>query len=303
MKLFSLNQYSLLALGIAKTLGTSLSYFELSHFANNETRILIDESVKNENIFLIFNYSENVNQDVLNYCLLIDAVKRMNPKTITAIIPWLPYSAQDKVFRPGEPLSSKIVIQMFELAGVDNFITFDLHSLNNFKFFSRPVYELSAISIYKNYFQDKMEQDNCSVVSYDAGSLPRAQLFANELGLKLIKLTKSRNLDNGEVTFSGTSGELEGKITISFDDFTSTGSTRILGARLLKAQGVITHYDCVTHVLVRETLEKIQRSSAIDHFFMTDTTEIYTSEKYSKVKQMSVTNLIASKIKEIAVDN
>lgn len=280
-----------LALKIAKSLNIKLGKLELEEFPNKEIRIRVLEDVKDKIVFILQPTIYPAERCILELALISDAVKRKGADKVVAIIPWFGYSPQDKVFRKGEPLSVEVVIKMLEAASIDEFVVVDIHSKDTLKIFTKKVYHLSAMSVFIDYFKDKLEGKWISV-ALDKGALERAQKFAKALNLPLVKFEKTRDRLTGEVTFHRLKGSVKGKNVISFDDFVGTGGTRIHGCEFLKNEGVKKYYDCVTHLIVPETTKRL-KASKIDKMFITDSIHLDSKLRFRRLKVLSITPLIA----------
>lgn len=284
-----------LSLKTAKLLGIKLGRAELEKFPNREIRIRILEEVKDKTVFIIQSTGSPAEYHIIELALLADAAKRKGAKKIIAIMPWFGYAPQDKVFRLGEPLSSKVIVTILESAPINEFAVVDIHSKNVLTMFTKKVHHLSAMPVFIDYFNGKLKGKWCSV-ALDNGARDRAFQFARKLNLPLVKFDKSRDRKTGEVTFHKLSGDVQGKNVISFDDFVSTGGTRIQGSAFLKSQGAKKYFDCVTHLIVPETTKKFENSS-IDKIFITDSILLDSSFKVNKLKTLSIAPILKDFIK------
>ncbi|MBU0976394.1 MAG: ribose-phosphate pyrophosphokinase [Patescibacteria group bacterium] len=276
---------------VAKGLGEKLGSIELEEFPNGELRVRILEEVKGKIVFILQSAIFPAERHILEMALIADAVKRSGAKKIVAIITWFGYSAQDKIFREGEPLSSEVVIKMLESTSIDEFATIDIHSPLVLKMFSKKVYNLSAATVFIDHFNGKLSRDWVAV-ALDRGAVERSEEFAKALSLPLVKFDKTRDRRSGEVTFHKLTGEVRGKNVISFDDFVSTGGTRLRGSKFLKDEGARRYYDCVTHLIVPATTKKLEKSS-IDKMFITDSILLDKKWKYRGLKILSVAPIIS----------
>jgi len=283
-----------LANKIARILKTKLGLVEIESFPNREIRIRVLADVKGKVVFIIQPTNHKVNDSIVELALLADAIKRKGAKRIVAITPWFGYSPQDKVFREGEPLSSHVVIRMLESAPIDEFVVVDIHAERVLEMFTKKVTHLSAMSVFVDYFKGKLK-GNWSSVALDSGAVERAKLFAQELSLPLVKFEKTRDRKTGEVTFHALEGSVKGMNVISFDDFVSTGGTRIKGCDFLKNEGALTYYDCVTHLIVPESTKKLQ-ASGIDKMFITDSLYLDPDLRFNRLKVLSIASLLANHI-------
>jgi len=288
MKIVSQAGKSQLVKNLVNRLGVGFVEVEQGFFPNGETKLRIKGIEKGEVAILFYSSPGNVGKNLIDFMLLADAVRNFQPSKIIAVMPWLPFSPQDKRFRRGEPESAKVVVKLLEASPIDEFICIDLHSRLVEKMFVKPMHHISCMQIFLDYFQGKFD-NSWVVVSLDKGAIERSRKFARALKLPVIQFDKFRDKTNGDVTINSIKGKVKGKNTISFDDFVSTGGTRIKAAKMIREFGGLKHYDCVTHVLVPETLEKIQKTSEIDGFFMTNTTEICLDRtKFPKVHEFDI---------------
>ncbi len=292
---FSGSSNKLLGDKIVKKLGVSEGRLNIEEFPNREIRIRVIENVKDKNVFILQPTIYPAERYILELALIADAVKRKGAEKIVALIPWFGYSPQDKIFRKGEPLSIEVVIRMLESSSIDEFVVVDIHSLEILKMFKKKVYHLSAMSVFIDYFKGKLKGDWVSV-ALDKGALDRAKEFSNSLNLPLVKFDKTRDLETNEVTFHCLEGNVEGKNVISFDDFVSTGGTRIYGCEFLKKKGARKYYDCVTHLIVPETTDRL-KVSKIDKIFITDSIHLDSERHFDRLKVLSIDFLLAEFIK------
>lgn len=284
-----------LALKIARALNKKLGKVEIEAFPNREIRVRVLENVKGKAVYIIQSTNYPAERYMIELALLANAVKRKGAKRIIAIIPWLGYSPQDKVFREGEPLSSKVVIRMLEATSINEFVVLDAHSNDVLRMFKKKVTHLSAMSVFIEYFKERLKGDWCSV-ALDNGSVGRATKFSKALELPLVRFEKSRNKKTGEVTFYRLKGNVEGKNIVTFDDFVSTGGTLIKSCDFLKEVGAKKCFYCISHIIVENTLKKIERST-IDKLFITDSISLDSRVKYKRLKVLSVAPLIADMIR------
>ena len=286
----------LLAQKIARLLGVHLTRREISAFPNNEVRIRILGELKDKNVFILQSTNHLAERSIIELSLLADSTKRLGAKRIVALIPWFGYTPQDKVFRKGEPLSSEIITRMLEASPIDEFVVIDIHSPLNLEYFKKPVHHLSAMGEFIKYFKNKLKGDWCSV-ALDNGARERAKEFADALKVPLASFDKTRHKKTGEVTMHCLEGNVSGMNVISFDDFVSTGGTRIKGSAFLKQEGAKKYLDCVTHLLVPETIQNIEEST-IDKMYITDSIFLEPKWKSKKIKVLTITPILADFIKQ-----
>ncbi len=274
-----------------------LGKIEIENFPNKEIRLRVLEDLEGKDVYLVQSTNGRVNSYIIELALLADAAKRRGAKKITAILPWMGYSPQDKVFREGEPLSSEVVVRIMESAPIDKFAVIDIHSQLVLEMFSKPVHHLSAMPVFVKHFKGSLNKDEWVSVALDKGARSRAKLFAKELGLPLVQFDKERDRKTGEVTFKKLEGDVKGKNVISFDDFVSTGGTRIQASVYLKSKGALKYVDCVTHLIVPETTSKFP-DSKIDEIYITNTINLKEKYRVEKLKILDIAPVIAEFISQ-----
>lgn len=281
-----------LARSVSKLTKIPIGKIEIENFPNKEIRLRIIEDVRDKDVYLIQSTNGRVNSYIVELALLADAVHRLGAHKLIAILPWMGYSPQDKVFRKGEPLSSEVIVKMLESTPIDEFAVIDIHSKLVLSMFSKPVHHISAMPIFVKYFQNKLDSTTWVSVALDKGARDRAKLFAKELNLPIVQFDKERDRKTGEVFFKKLEGDVRGKNVISFDDFVSTGGTRIQASTYLKSNGAKKYIDCVTHLIVPETTAKFP-SSEIDEIYITNTIHLNDKYKVDKLKILDIAPIIA----------
>jgi len=297
MKIFSGSAHPRLAQKIAQELKLHLGKVEIGRFPNGEKKVHILEKVENELVFIIQPTIKD--EDIIEVCLLTDAVKNEGAKKIIAVIPWFGYSAQDKIFRSGEPLSSRVMAKILETSGVDKTIIVDPHSEKIKNFFSKPIILLSALKFFSNFLKRKIVK-NTVVAALDKGDVKRSLEFAKELNLPLIILEKTpRNRQTGKIEFVDIKGNIVNKNVLFFDDFVSTGQTLMKAAKFLKNRGARKITACVTHYLSIKGLPEKLEKSLIDKIIVTDTLPFANKRKFEKLEIISVSSLLVKVIKKL----
>jgi len=293
--LISGSSNKLLAQAVSNKADINLSEVELEEFANREIRLRVLGDVKGKCVYILQSTNYPAERNIIELCLLADAVKRAGALKIITFIPWLGYSPQDKVFRDGEPLSSEVIIKVLESAPIDQFVTLDVHSKLVLKMFKKSVKHLSAMDVFIEHFKEKLDDSWCSV-SLDNGALDRANLFAKVLNLEISKFDKTRDRKTGEVTFHKLEGDVNGRNVITFDDYVSTGGTTVKSCEFLKKQGAKKCIYCITHFIVPETFKKVEESS-IDQMVITDSIDWSSESIPGNIKILSIDSLIADYIR------
>jgi ribose-phosphate pyrophosphokinase len=303
LMLFSGGSNPELAEKIADRLGVTLGPVKLKTFANGETYVRYDDSIRGSDAFIIQSGSPPVNDHLVELLIMIQAAKLASAKRITAVVPWYPYSRQDKKSRPREPITAKLVADFLEVAGVDRVLTMDLHAGQIQGFFTVPVDHMTALPLFAQYYRDKgLHGEKIVAVSPDPGRAKMARRFGQMLEADLAIMNKVRpEHDTAEVT--EVIGDVQGKVAILSDDMIVTGGTLVAGAQALKEAGATDVYACATHGLFPgDAFEKIE-ASALTEVAVTDTVPIDKLNRPDKIRSLSVSKLLAETIYNVFADD
>lgn len=293
MQIFSGSSNIELASKIAKILGTELGETQISKFANGETRVWIKEKKIEKQVVLVQSLSTPTNEHLVEFNLICDALHRGGASEIIAVIPWMGYSKQDKVFRNGEPLSAKVVAQIIQVAHPSKIITIDLHNRATLGFFDCSIVELSAKPLLREYFKSRISEHTV-VVAPDSGAVKASTEMAAHLQVPVVYVDKKRDLESGEVEVVGMSRNVKGAEVIIFDDNVFTGSTLLVIAKELKKAGAKSIVVGLTHHLhVKGVQEKLEKSE-IDEIVVTDS--VADMGEYKKLKIVSVAQMIVDEL-------
>lgn len=299
MQIFAGTSNPVLAREIAESSGYDLGSLELDRFANEETRIRVTEPKVNQRVAVLQSLSTPTNDNLIEFVLICDALRREGASEIVGIIPWMGYSRQDKVFRRGEPLSAKVVAQVLQTAKLTKIITMDLHNRATLGFFDVPVVELSAKPLLREYFQQRTTGP-AIVAAPDEGAAKATTEFADEMGLPVVYLDKKRDLRTGKVKVMGMSRSVKGADIIIVDDNVFTGSTLLATADELKRAGAKSIRVGLTHHLFVPGVQEKLETSAIDEIIVTDTVarpkEVKISRGKGKLKVLSVASIVATEL-------
>jgi ribose-phosphate pyrophosphokinase len=219
------------------------------------------------------------------------------------VIPWFPYSRQDRKAKPREPISARLVADMLQLAGVDRVLTMDLHAGQIQGFFTIPVDHMTALQLFGTHFRDLgLTGEGVVAVAPDAGRAKHAVRFAEMIEASFAIMHKMRvAADRVEVT--EVTGRVRGKIAIVGDDVSTTGSTLIAGAQALKEHGATEVNVFVTHALFSgEALERIGESD-IDRIVVTDSVPVDPRNRPENMTVLSVSGLLAEAIMNVFADD
>ncbi len=289
-----------LAREVAKLLKISLGKVELQRFADGELRPWIQQDVRNKTVFVLESFSYPMDEHIMEMVLMGDAIRRGAPETMIAVVPYLGYARQDKIHRPGEPVSARVIAKFLEVSKYKEVITMDLHNDAIVGFFQVPVTHLSALDLLAGEVKKLVSLKNSIVVSPDVGGTKRARNLAYALDLPIILMEKKRYLDRYDVTESyEIIGTVEGKTAIIIDDIISTGGTIADSAKSLKEAGAKSVIVLATHgVLAGPAKEKLVRAP-VDYFVITDSISIPKEKQFPRLRIVSIAPILADAISGI----
>lgn len=270
----------------------------VNHFADGETLVELNESIRGKMVYLVQSTYKPVNEKLMELLVAIDAIKRSSPKEIVCIIPYYGYARQDRKAKPRQPITARLVADLLEAAGCNRVVTIDLHAAQIQGFFSFPADDITSIPMMASYFANKPEinLNKTVIVSPDHGGTTRARRFAERLDCSLAICDKRRPRPNVCET-TNVLGDVEGMDCIIVDDMCDTGGSLIGAARLLKEHGAGDIYVAIAHgIFSKDALEKIE-GSVIKEVVCTNSIPLSeeAKAKTTKIKQLSV-GLMLSKI-------
>ncbi|MCF7812562.1 ribose-phosphate pyrophosphokinase [Candidatus Gracilibacteria bacterium] len=296
-KIFSGSSHPVFAQAIADHLKTQLGKVTIKRFSCGETYVKYDETFRGQEVFLVQTCrTGQMNNDLIELLLMIDAAKQSFAKSVHVILPYFAYSRQDKIHAPREGISAKLFAQMIQGAGADHVITMHLHSDQIQGFFDCPVDNLNPRKELVQYFKKKNISDPV-VVSPDAGGAKDAKKFADELGAGLAILHKQRPAHNkSEVTH--VIGDIENKTPIIVDDMVDTGGSVIGAAQALLAQGSKKDiYLCATHAILSGDAQKNLEAAKIKECVFTDSLPV--EKKPKNFNTISMTPLFSGVVRNV----
>ena len=275
---------------------------ELKTFANGETYCRYLESIRGADVFIVQSGSPPVNDHLMELLIMIDAAKLASANRITAVLPWYPYSRQDKKSAPREPITAKLVAELLQAAGVDRVLTMDLHAGQIQGFFTVPVDHMTALPLFAQYFRDKgIFGAGIVSVSPDPGRAKMARRFGEMLEGELAILNKTRPThDAARVT--EVIGHVEGKVAIMSDDMIVTGGTLLAGADALSEAGATAVYACATHGLFPDGALEMLAASDIAEIVVTDTVPISPLDRPDKLTVLTVSRILAETMQNVFSD-
>lgn len=280
-----------LAQKIATAFQTQLVDIEIQKFANGEKRVWVKGAIRGQNVTLVQSLSEPTDEHIVETLLITDALERLGARNVNLILPWMGYSLQDKVFRPGEPIAAKVIANLVSGTYIKRVFLLDLHNSSIPGFFSIPTEHLSMIDVFAEYCRKTFDLSEVVVASPDFGGLKRARMFADRLGVELVNFDKKRNLATGNIEIASLHGSVAEKVVLTFDDVIVSGGTVTEIARVVREHRAKQVHFLAAHALfANHALDKIA-DSTIDSIITSDS--IHHREKNSKVTEISVADLFA----------
>jgi len=261
IKVFSGSSHPALAQKICDRLGITHANVVAKKFANGETNVEIGESVRGEDVYIIQSGCGEVNDNLMELLIMINACKIASAERVTAVIPVYPYSRQDKKDKSRAPISAKLVANMLSVAGADHIITMDLHASQIQGFFDIPVDNLYAEPAVVKWIKENIpDWKEAIVVSPDAGGAKRVTCIADRLNIDFALIHKERKKAN-EVASMVLVGDAKGKVAILVDDMADTCGTIVQAAQKLVEDGAVKIYAILTHgIFSGEALTRINNS-------------------------------------------
>jgi ribose-phosphate pyrophosphokinase len=298
MKIVSGSSNKPLAQKIAEDLKTQLTDVEIFVFPDKERRVRILEDVLEQDCVAVQSANTPADQNYMELFFLVDGLKRSGARQVTAVIPYLGYQRQDHVFRDGEAVSLKVIVETLEAVGVDKIITIDLHSVKIPEFFKIPIIHLSALPIFAEKIKSLVQSDFV-LVSPDMGGINRIKKLSELLGdAPFATIEKDRDLATGSVSSEKMEGDVNGKTAIIVDDMISTGKTIAQAAKLLKEKGAGDIFVFATHPVFSDEAKEILQESLVEKVFVTDAVSISRENYFPKLEILTVSNLLAKALQE-----
>lgn len=297
MKIFAGNSNPPLAQEISQYLKIPLGRAVVETFSDGESKVEIKENVRGADVFVIQSTSAPGNNNLMELLLMLDAFKRASAKRITAVMPYYGYARQDRKVVPRVPISAKLVADLITTAGASRMLTMDLHSGQIQGFFNIPVDNLYATPVLLQYLKKRLNHNEVTIVSPDAGGVERARAIAARLDASLAIIDK-RRVGPNVVAEMNIIGEVKDQIAILLDDMIDTAGTLALAADALKKEGAKRILGCCTHaVLSGPAIQRIDESP-MEELIVTNTIPLGTEAQHcGKIKVLSVAHLIGEAIR------
>ena len=297
LKIFTGNANPALAREICDYLGLPLGEAFVGRFNNGEVQIMIDESVRGKDVFIIQPTSYPVNDNLMELMVMADALKRASARHITAVVPYYGYARQDRKTRGREPITAKLVANLMQTSGITRLVTVDLHAGQIQGFFDVPVDHLYGASILAKYINEKNLED-VIVVSPDLGGVTRARDLADRIGAPIAIIEKKRP-EPGVAKVMNLIGDVKDKNCIIVDDIVDTAGSLVEGAKALKEFGAKSVMAAVTHAVLTDPASERIANSNIKELIVTNTMPLPENCKLDNVTQLSVAPLLGEAIMRI----
>ena len=288
---------------IAACLGVEPTPTTLYDFANGEIFVRFLESVRGCDAFVLQSHTAPINHWIMEQLIMVDALKRASAKRITVVAPFFGYARQDKKSRGREPISARLIADLFLTAGADRIMAVDLHTAQIQGFFDGPVDHLFALPILASYIEDKLDLSRVTVVAPDAGRVRVCERWTDRLSCPLAIIHKRRDPDvANQVKVLEVVGQVEGQTCIIVDDMIDTGSTIVNAVDALFNQGAAQVIVTATHGVLSGPAVDLLKNSRISEVIVTNTLPILNEKRFDKLTVLSIAPLIARAISEVFSD-
>ena len=302
VRLFSLNSNPKLAEQIAQRVGIPLSKASISHFADGEIKITIDESIRGCEVYVVQSVSDPVNTNLMELLIMVDALRRASAAKINVVMPYYGYARQDRKARSREPITAKLIANLLEMDQISWLVTIDLHAPQVQGFFDIPVDHLQATSLFTKYIEEQNLGDDIVVVAPDHAGVNLARKYAERIKAS-IAIIDNRNDEVRERTEQEVPeyviGDVKGKTAIIVDDIVDTGVRMNLSAQALKNFGAAKVYGIATHAVLSADAVNTLQNSPLEKMIVTDTIQLPKEKKFPKLVQLSVDDLLKEAIVRI----
>lgn len=293
-----------LAQEVAELLGTELVPMTAYDFANGETFVRYERSVRGVDAFIIQAHPAPINHWLMEQLLMVDAMKRASAKRITVVAPFFPYARQDKKHKGREPISARLVTDLFRVAGATRLMSVDLHTPQIQGFFDGPVDHLWALPLLADHVASTFGTENLTVVSPDSGRVRVADIWADRLATPLAIVHKRRDPDKpNQVQVNEIVGDVSGRDCILVDDMIDTGGTILAAAKALKANGAARVIVAATHGVFSNPATERLSDPVIDSVVVTNTLPITPEKEFENLTVLSIAPLISKAIAAVFYDD
>jgi ribose-phosphate pyrophosphokinase len=304
LKVFSGRGFPELAQEVADELGIPLTPTSAYDFANGEIFVRFEESVRGCDAFVIQSHTEPLNKQIMEQLIMVDALKRASAKRITVVVPFYGYARQDKKHRGREPISARLIADLFKTAGADRMMTVDLHTAQIQGFFDGPVDHLFALPLLANYVGSKVDRDRLTIVSPDSGRVRVAERWSDLLGgcpIAFIHKTRDPNIPN-EAVAGRVVGDVKGRTCVVIDDMIDTAGTITKAVDALIEDGASEVLVAATHAIFSGPAVDRLSKSRVAEVVVTNTLPISDGRQFDKLTVLSIAPLLARAIREVFED-
>ena len=300
LKIFTGNAHPALAQEICDYIGVPLGKAVCGRFNNGEIQVMVNESVRGKDVFIIQPTGAPVNDNLMELLIMVDAMKRASARHITVIVPYYGYARQDRKTLGREPISAKLVADLMRTAGVTRVVTMDLHAGQMQGFFDVPVDHLMSTSILAKYIKS-MKLENLTIVSPDLGGVTRARELADRLGAP-IAIIEKRRPEPGVAKVMNIIGTVKDRSCVLVDDIVDTAGSLCEGAKALDKAGAMGVYAAVCHPVLTDPATERVKNSCLKQLIVTNSLPIEDYKKQTKLKVLSVAPLLGEAIMRIFHD-
>lgn len=304
LRLFSGRGFPELSEQVAQELGIPLTPTSAYDFANGEIFVRFEESVRGCDAFVIQSHSSPINKQIMEQLIMIDALKRASAKRITVVAPFYAYARQDKKSRGREPITARLMADLFKTAGADRLMVVDLHTSQIQGFFDGPVDHLFALPMLANYVGSKVDRSMLTIVSPDSGRVRVAERWSELLGgcpIAFIHKTRDPLVPN-EAVVGKVVGDVTGRTCVVIDDMIDTAGTIIKAVDALFEGGAKDVIVAATHaVFSGPAVDRLKESRAVE-IVVTDSLPLSEDQKFDKLTVLTIAPLLARAIREVFED-
>ncbi|MBR6459746.1 MAG: ribose-phosphate diphosphokinase [Actinomycetaceae bacterium] len=293
-----------LAHAVAEELGIEQVPVTSYDFANSEIYVRFDESVRGADVFVLQSHPAPINKWLMEQLIMVDAAKRASAKRITAVIPCYPYARQDKKHVGREPISSRLVADLFKTAGANRIMSVDLHSAQAQGFFNGPVDHLWAMPTLVEYVRGRIDPANAVIVSPDAGRIKVAEQWGRRLGgVPLAFVHKTRDITQpNQATANRVVGDVDGRTAVIVDDLIDTAGTIVGAVKVVLEAGAKDVIVAATHGVLSDPAVSRLRESGLAELILTDTLPIPPDKQFPEMTVLPIAPVIARAIREVFED-
>jgi ribose-phosphate pyrophosphokinase len=304
LRLFSGRGFPELSEAVAAELGIPLTPTSAYDFANGEIFVRFEESVRGCDAFVIQSHTAPVNKQIMEQLIMVDALKRASAKRITVVAPFYGYARQDKKHRGREPITARLMADLYKAAGADRLMVVDLHTSQIQGFFDGPVDHLFALPMLANYVGSKVDRTRLTIVSPDSGRVRVAERWSELLGgcpIAFIHKTRDPRIPNESVT-GKVVGEVEGQTCVVIDDMIDTAGTITKAVDALFAAGAKEVIVAATHAVFSGPAVDRLKASKVTEVVVTDSLPIDEDKRFDGLTVLSIAPLLARAIREVFED-